>query len=77
MWQHVWCVIDVAALNAIDAFRRDMYARAHPPPGLPPGQTVLRCDAYRPSSDGGARGAGGPAGGGYPPCQPAQLRACA
>eukprot|EP00955_Chlamydomonas_euryale_P028248 297753-Chlamydomonas_euryale.AAC.1 len=40
---HVWRMTCVAALNAIDASRRYMWAmqRAHPTPGLPPGQTVL------------------------------------
>eukprot|EP00955_Chlamydomonas_euryale_P003212 34321-Chlamydomonas_euryale.AAC.1 len=40
---HVWRVTCVAALNAMDASRRYMWAmhRTHPTPELPPGQTVL------------------------------------
>eukprot|EP00955_Chlamydomonas_euryale_P036619 350497-Chlamydomonas_euryale.AAC.2 len=39
---HTWHVTCVAALNAMDASCRYMWAmhRAHPTPGLPPGQTV-------------------------------------
>eukprot|EP00955_Chlamydomonas_euryale_P031750 333112-Chlamydomonas_euryale.AAC.2 len=40
---HMWRMTCVAALNAMDASRRYVWAmhRAHPTPRLPPGQTVL------------------------------------
>eukprot|EP00955_Chlamydomonas_euryale_P049659 354316-Chlamydomonas_euryale.AAC.4 len=74
---HVWRVTGVAALNAMDASRRYMWAehRAHPTPGLTPGQTVLWFASVGPAPT-GVRG-GGPAGGGCPPRQSGQLRACA
>eukprot|EP00955_Chlamydomonas_euryale_P080088 363377-Chlamydomonas_euryale.AAC.9 len=56
---HVWRVMCVAALNAMDASRRYIWAmhRAHPTPGLPPGQTVLPYAAIVPAPMGAHAGA--------------------